>query len=320
MPVGYSDLRELNTTLFMLHRLVLPILLALCCAGLAHAQDSTILAQELVTLKGGYAGKKRQLEEVRIRAYIPILLKAVGKGAAWKPGHPNWVETERRIAEEWRKLYLDYLTRMGRDTNYGWMDDAMAREYARLFSVEELDALLIFYRSATGSALLALEKEFLTFYPGEMVRSLTRVMIGNETLSEREQALFRAPESRERRDFLTIFETEKIIQDETVRIGGAFVAENSTAVQQGALATAADPIDLLRRTLDAATLTEVQAFLKSDGARKERAFLDTAVPTATPAQKDAALAKQEEAAFYKGLAELSVQWRAAANTGGKIAD
>ena len=303
-----------------MHRLVLPILLALCCSTVAHAQETTTLARELVTIKGGYADKKLLLEELRIRAYIPILLKAVGKGAAWKPGHPNWADTERRIAAEWRKLYVDYLTRMGRDTSYAWMDDALAREYARLFSAEELDALLGFYRSAAGSVLLTMEKAFLEFYPGEMVRSLARVMIGNDTLSEREQALFRAPESRERRDFLALFESEKIIQDETVRIGGAFVAENSAAVQQGALATAADPIDLLRRTLDAATLSEVQTFLKSDTARKEREFLGTVVPTVTPAQDDPAQAKQEEAAFYKGLAELSVQWRAAANTGGKIAD
>ena len=304
----------------MLRRLIIPLLLALGCAAFAHAQDTAALARELVTVKDGYVDKKRLLEEVRIRAYIPILLKAVGKGAAWKPGHPNWVETERRIAEEWRKLYLDYLTRMGRDINYGWMDDAMAREYARLFSAEELGALLNFYGAAAGAALLALEKEFLTFYPGEMVRSLARVMIGNETLSEREQALFREPESRERRDFLAMFESEKIIQDETVRIGGAFVAENSAAVQRGALATAADLIDALRLKLEAATLAEVQAFLKSDTAGKERTFLEAAVPSVTPAQEDPAQAKREEAAFYKRLEQLSVRWRALANTGGKIAD
>ena len=33
---------------------------------------------------------------------------------------------------------------------------------------------------------------------------------------------------------------------------------------------------------------------------------------AAPAGEDAALAKREEAAFYKGLAELSAQWRTAA--------
>ena len=304
----------------MLRRLIIPLLLALGCAAFAHAQDTAALARELVTLKGGYADKKRQLEELRIRAYIPILLKAVGKGAAWKPGHPNWLETERRIAEEWRTLYLDYLTRVGRGINYGWMDDAMAREYARLFNAEELGALLNFYGTAAGGALLALEKEFLTFYPGEMVRSLARVMIGNETLSEREQALFREPESRERHDFLAMFESEKIIRDEAVRIGGAFVAENSAAVQRGTLATAADLIDALRLKLEAATLAEVQAFLKSDTAGKERKFLEAAVPSVAPAQEDPAQAKQEEAAFYKGLAELSIRWRALANTGGKIAD
>ena len=320
MPVGYSAVRELNTTRFMLRRSVLPILLTLCCAALAQAQDSTTLAQDLVTIKGGYADKKLLLEELRIRAYIPLLLKAVGKGAAWKPGHPNWADTERRIAAEWRKLYVDYLARMGRDTSYAWMDDALAREYARLFSTEELDALLGFYRSTAGAALLALEKVFLEFYPNEMVRSLARVMFGNDTLSEREHASFRAPENRERRDFVALFETETIFHEESMRIGGAWLAPNSAAVQQGALATGADAIDALRRTLDAATRAEVQAFLKSASARKERAFLHAAVPAATPAQEDAALAKQEQAAFYKGLAELSVQWRTAANAGGKIAD
>ena len=290
-------------------RLILPTLLALCCASLAHAQDTASDARELVTIKGGYADKKKHLEELRIRAYVPILLKAVGKGPAWKPGHPNWAETERRIADEWRKLYLDYLTRMGRDTGYGWMDDALAREYARLFSAEELGALRAFYRSAAGSALLAREKEFLGFYPGEMVRSLARVMIGNDALSEREQALFRSSENRERRDFVAAFETEKIIQEETVRIGGPYVAANYPAVQQGALATAADNIDALRRKLDAATLTEVLAFLKSDAGRKERVFLGAALPTVTPAQEDPARTIEEETAFYKGLEQLSAQWR-----------
>jgi hypothetical protein len=284
-------------------------LLVLFCAACAQAQDTSGLARELVTIKGGYVDKKRHLEEVRIRAYIPILLKAVGKGPAWKPGHPNWAETERRIAEEWRKLYLDYLTRMGRDTGYGWMDDALVREYSRLFSTEELGVLLGFYRSAAGSALIALEKEFLVFYPGEMLRSLARVMIGNETLSGREQELFRSPESRERRDFVAVFETEKIIREESVRIGGPYVDASYPAVQQGAIATAADNIDALRRKLDTATLTELHAFLKSEVGRKERAFLETAVPTVTPAPEDPAHAMKEETAFYKGLELLSARWR-----------
>lgn len=293
----------------MLLRWIGLFFLTLCCATLALAQDSAVLARELVTLKGGYAEKKRQLEEVRIRAYIPILLKAVGKGPAWKPGHPNWAETERRIADEWRKLYVDYLTRMGRDTRYGWMDDALTREYARTFSSEELGVLLGFYRSSAGGALLALEKELLGFYPGEMLRSLARVMIGNETLSGREQALFRSPESRARRDFVSIFESEKIIHEESVRIGGAYVEASYPTVQLGAIATAADHIDALRSKLDAASLSTVQAFLQSDTSRKERAFLGAVVPTVTPTPEDPAHAMQEETAFYKGLEQLSAQWR-----------
>lgn len=290
-------------------RLAFCVLIALPYAAAAQPQDPASLARELVTLKGGYIEKKRHLEEVRIRAYIPILLKAVGKGPAWKPGHPNWAETERRIAEEWRKLYLDYLARMGRDTSYAWMDDALAREYSRIFNAEELGALLVFYRTAAGSALLALEKEFLGFYPNEMLRSLARVMIGNETLSGREQELFRSPESRARRDFVEMFETEKIIHEESIRIGGAYVAASYPAVQQGALATAADHIDVLRRKLDATLLTELQAFMKSEAGRKERIFLGAAVPTVTPAPEDPAHAMKEETAFYKGLEQLSAQWR-----------
>lgn len=293
----------------MLPRLVLCTLLALLFPAFTQAQDTTALARELVTIKGGYVDKKRHLEEMRIRAYIPILLKAVGKGPAWKPGHPNWAETEQRISGEWRKLYLDYQARMGRDTNYGWMDDTLVREYARLFSVEELDTLLTFYRSTAGGAMIALEKEFLVFYPGEMLRSLARTMIGNETLSSREQALFRSPQSRERRDFVAIFETEKMIREESARIGWPYVDAGYPTLQQGAIATAADHIDALRRKLDAATLAELHAFLKSETGRKERAFLETAVPTVTPAPEDPAHAMKEEAAFYKGLEQLSAQWQ-----------
>jgi hypothetical protein len=150
-----------------------------------------------------------------------------------------------------------------------------------------------------GSALLALEKEFLGFYPGEMLRSLARVMLGHETLSEREQELLRSPENRERRDFVAMFETEKIIREETLRIGGPYVVAGYSVVQQGALATAADKIEALRRKLDAATLAELQAFLQSDASRKERAFLGPAMLTVTPAQEDPAHTMKEEAAFYK---------------------
>ena len=293
-------------------RLIHLTLLALCCATVAQAQDTATLARELVTIKGGYADKKKYLEEVRIRTYIPILLKAVGKGPAWKPGHPNWAETERRIAEEWRKHYLDYLTRMGRighDSGYGWIDDALAREYARIFSTEELGTLLNFYRSPAGASLLAMEKAFLAFYPGEMMRSLTRVMIGYETLSSREQELFRSPESRARRDFVELFETEQIIHGETLRIGSPYVDANRPTVQQGALATAAGHIDALRRQLNAIMLAELQAFLKSDLGRMERVLVGAALPTVTPADEDPVRAKEEEAAFYKGLQLLSAQWR-----------
>ncbi len=287
--------------------IVAALLLTLCAA--ARAQDVGALARELVTIKGGYVEKKRHLEEVRIRAYIPILLKAVGKGPAWKPGHPNWAATEKHIAEEWRKLYIDYLTRMGRDTSYAWMDDALTREYARLFNAEELGALIKFYRSAAGSALIVLEKEFLGFYPNEMLRSLARVMIGHETLSGREQELFRSPESRERRDFVAVFETEKIIREESVRIGGPYVDASYPAVQQGAIATSADNIDALRRKFDTATLSELHAFLKSAAGRKERTFLGAAVPTVTPTEEDPAHAMKEETAFYKGLEVLSARWK-----------
>ena len=290
-------------------RRILPILLALCCTVCAYAQDTMPMAQALVALKGGYADKKRDLEELRIRAYIPILLKAVGKGTAWKPGHPNWAETERRIASQWRTLYADYMARIGRDANFVWIDEALAREYARLFSAGELEALLNFYRSSAGIALVALEKAFLDFYPEAMVRALARVMIGHDTLSDRERAAFRAPANRERREFVRLFESETLLHEESLRIGGAFVAENDTSIQQGALATAADNIDALRLAIAVATLAEVRGFLQSDAARKEREFLAVALLTVTPAHEDAAQVKREESAFYKRLAELSAQWR-----------
>ena len=298
-------------------RLILLSLLALSCATLSHAQETAALARELVTVKGGYANKKIDVEELRIRAYVPILLKVAGKGEAWKPGHPLWADTERRIATEWRKLYADYMARMGRDTSYTWMDDALAREYAKLFSAQELDALLEFYRSASGGALLALEKEFLEFYPAELVRSLARVMLGNEILSERDQAMFRAAEYRQRRDFVALFETEGILNAESQRIGSALVASNFVAVQRGAIATAANNIDTLRQKLNADMGAEVLTFLKTDVARREREFITVAVLSVTPAQEDPVQAQQEEAAFYKSLAALSTQWHALANSGSK---
>lgn len=297
------------------------LLLALsfhCCAPFAHAEDAAALARELVTLKGGYADKKKHFDELRIRAYIPILLKATGKGPAWKPGHANWHDTEQRIAGDWRKHYLDYLARLGRDTNYLWMDDALTREYARQFTTEELGALLAFYRSAPGGTLLALEKEFLGFYPDALVRSLARVMFGNETLSAQEQEWLRAPQSRERRAFVALFEMEAVLIDECARIGDQYVEGSFPAVPQGVLATAAGPIDTLRRKLDAGALAALRAFLQSAIGRKERAFIGAALPAVTPTEEDPARAKEEEAAFYKGLRQLSAQWRElAASTAAK---
>lgn len=296
------------------HRLAIFTLLAFLSGPAAQAQALFPLAQELVALKGGYIDKKRDVEELRIRAYIPFLLKAVGKGPAWKPGHPNWESLERRIAGEWRKHYTDHMARMGRDTSYVWMDDAIAREYARLFSADEINALLDFYRSEPGAVLLALEREFLDFYPAELVRSLTRVMLGNDVLSDSERAAFRSPENRRRRDFAMLFESENVLNEEGLRIGGAFVAANPTDVQHGALATAAGGIDTLRQKLEAATTqAAVLTFLKSDLGLKEREFIALAILTVTPAQEDPAAAKQEVAAFYKGLGDLSAQWRTLAN-------
>jgi hypothetical protein len=281
----------------------------LLCVGFTQAQDAATLARDLTILKGGYADKKKHLEELRIRAYIPILLKAVGKGPTWKPGHPNWADTERRISDEWRSHYLGYLARMGRDTNFGWMDEALAREYARVFNIDELAVLVNFYRSSAGSALLALEKEFLAFYPDEMLRSMTRSLLGSEMLSARERELFRSPQTRERREFVALFESEPIIHGESLRIGGPYVDANRPILQQGALATAADHIDALRRKLDATALAGIQTFLNSETGRKERVFLGAAIPSVTPAQEDPTHAANEEAVFYKKLQQLSTQWR-----------
>lgn len=312
----------LNNFLF---RAFFAALLTIACAA-AHAQeqvqqapveaptqapsrDTASLARELVTAKGSYADKKRHYEEARVSAYVPILLKAVGAGPAWKPGHPNWQATERRINDEWRKLYADYLARMGRDVSYDWMDAALAGAYAQVFNVEELDALLAFYRLPAAGALLTLEKSLLEIYPREMVRALTRLLFGHETLNEREQAALRAPENRLRREFVELFESEKIFHDEILRIGARYVDAQHMLVQQGALATGAEAIDMLRSKLDATATADIQAFLKSPLARKERAFLGATFPAATPAAEDPVRAAAEEAAFYKNLRQLSLQWR-----------
>lgn len=287
-------------------------LLFLCLANATQAQETLALSQELITTKSGYTDKKRDLEELRVRAYIPVLLKAVGKGPTWNPQHPNWAAMEKRINAEWRKLYADYLARMGRDAGFGWIDEALAREYAQRFTAEELTALLTFYRSPAGVALIELEKTFLVFYPAELTRALSRVMIGVDVLSTQEQAAFRSPDNRLRREFVVLFESETILYEESLRIGGNFVAANSGFVQLGAVATAAAEIDALRQKLTPEIRAEVLAFLKTDAALKEREFLALALRIAAPAGEDTALAKQEEAAFYKELAELSAQWRTAA--------
>lgn len=283
-------------------------LLAVGCAA-ACAQDAASLASELITAKGGYTEKKRHYEEARLSAYVPILLKAVGAGPAWKPGHPNWQATEQRINDEWRKLYAEYLTRMGRDATYGWMDAALASAYAQVFNAEELDALLAFYRSPAAGTLIALEKSLLETYPREMVRALSRLLFGHETLSERDQAALRAPENRLRREFVELFESEKIFHDEILRIGTRYVDAQQALLQPGALATGAETIDALRGKLDAAMAADVQAFLKSPLARKERAFLGAAFPAATPVAEDPARTAAEEVVFYKNLRQLSLQWR-----------
>ena len=91
----------------MFRRCIFLVLFIAFCTGASFAQDPFPLAQELITQKTGYTDKKRDLEELRVRAYIPVLLKAVGKGPAWNPQHPNWAATEKRINVEWRKLYAD---------------------------------------------------------------------------------------------------------------------------------------------------------------------------------------------------------------------
>ncbi len=300
--------------------LTLCALLAVLPGHAAQVQDTLPLAQELVALKGGYIDKKRDVEELRIRAYIPFLLKAVGKGPAWKPGHPNWESTRQRIATEWRQLYADHMARMRRDVSFVWIDDALAREYARLFSAHEIHTLLHFYRSAPGAQLLALEKAFIDIYPAELVRSLTRVMLGGDVLSATENAALRSPENHQRRDFVLLFESEKLLHDESLRIGGAFIAPHAAEVRHGALATGASPLDALRQKFEATTTQPaILAFLKTELSLKEREFLAQAVLTVTPTQEDPVAAKQEAAAFYQRLAIRAAQWRALAHTDGTAA-
>ncbi|MBY0269606.1 MAG: DUF2059 domain-containing protein [Burkholderiales bacterium] len=278
----------------------------------ACAQDNLTLARELIDLKSGYVQKKRLLEDARLQAYVPILLKAVGRGQDWKPSHPNWKAVESRITGDWMQLNADYLRSLGRDPAYGWFDTALARDYAQAFTAAELRQLAGFYRSAAGRTLLDLEQKLLEFYPASMVRAFALAMVGTETLSGRESELFNSPASRIRRDFVRLFETEAIIREESFRAGGAYAEASYPTVQQGAIAIAADRIDALRELLPPAQRTSIEEFLASAPGRKERAFLARTTPVTLPAPEDPVMAMEKEAAFYARLGELTAQWRALA--------
>lgn len=278
----------------------------------ACAQDNLTLARELIDLKGGYVEKKRRLEDARLQAYIPILLKAVGRGQDWKPSHPNWKAVESRITGDWMQLNADYLRSLGRDPAYDWFDTALARDYAQAFTAGELRQLAGFYRSAAGRTLLDLERKLLEFYPASMVRAFALSMVGTETLSGRESELFNSPASRIRRDFVRLFETEAIIREESFRAGGAYAEASYPTVQQGAIAIAADRIDALLELLPPAQRTSIEEFLASAPGRKERVFLARTTPVTLPAPEDPVMAMEKEAAFYARLGELTAQWRALA--------
>ncbi len=274
------------------------------------AQDGITLARELIGLKGGYVGKKRLLEDARLQAYVPILLKAVGRGQDWKPSHPNWKSVESRIAEDWMRLNAEYQRSLGRDPAYDWFDSALARDYAQAFTEDELRQLAGFYSSAAGRTLLDLERELLDFYPASMVRAFVLSMIGTETLSGRESESFNSPQSRIRRDFVRLFESETIIREESVRAGGAYAEASYPAVQQGAIAIAADRIDALRARLQSAQRASIEDFLASATGRKERAFLARTAPVTLPAPEDPVIAREKETEFYNKLEKLTAQWRA----------
>lgn len=285
-------------------------LLALLFTGTcAQAEEATTLARELVHIKGGYIAKKRLLEEMRLRAYIPLMLKAVGKGPQWNPSHPRWRTVEKRITEDWFALNAAYARSLGRDPSYDWVDDALTRDYARALSVAELRELIAFYRAPPGKLLLKLELELLAFYPASMVRALALAMVSSETLSGREQELFKSPESRQRREFISLFEIETIIRQESVRAGGAYAEASYATVQQGALAIAADRIDDLRADMPAEVRAAVAAFLSDQTARKERAFLASVFPLVLPAPEDPVLAVSQETEFFKNLEIKTAEWR-----------
>lgn len=294
-------------------RLLLPLLLfTLLLPTTIQAQEAAALARELVQAKGGYIAKKRLLEEMRLRAYVPLMLKAVGKGPEWNPTHPRWQPVESRIVQDWFALNAEYARSLGRDPDYHWFDAALAREYARAFSTDELGELIAFYRAPAGRLMLELELELLAFYPESMVKALALAMVSNETLSGRQQELFKSPESRTRRDFVTLFETEAIIRQESVRVGGSYVEASYPTVQQGALAIAAERIDALRARLTTEVHAALKAFLSGTTGRKERAFLAATVPIALPAPEDPVVAATQETVFFKKLEAMTAQWRSLA--------
>lgn len=278
-------------------------------SSLASTQEISPHATELIAGKGGYVEKKRLLEDMRLRAYVPILLRAVGKGSQWNPSHPRWRTTELRITADWLKLNDDYARSLGRDPSYAWFDNALAREYSAAFSADELAILKEFHGSSAGRALLDLERELLTFYPGEMVLALARAMGLNEPLSGQAQDLFQSPESRARRDFLALFETDVIIREEALRLGGAYVQASYPTIQQSAIAAAAPRIDELRARLTAGHRISVVTFINSELGRRERAFLGRAAPVALSAPEDPRFAMEQESAFYANLAKISAQWK-----------
>ena len=277
-----------------------------------YAQDNLTLARELIDLKGGYVEKKRLLEDARLQAYVPILLKAVGKGQDWKPSHANWKSVESRIASDWMQLNAEYLRSLGRDPAYDWFDNALARDYAQAFTGSELRQLAGFYRSTAGRTLLDLERKLLGFYPASMVRAFALSMVSTETLSGRESELFNSPLSRIRRDFVRLFETEAIIREESFRAGGTYAEASYPTVQQGAIAIAADRIDALRELLPPAQRASIEDFLASAPGRKERVFLARTTPVTLPAPEDPVMAMEKETAFYTKLGELTAQWQALA--------
>jgi hypothetical protein len=285
------------------------LLFAACCSCGAWAQETTALARELVQVKGGYIAKKRLLEEMRLRAYVPLMLKAVGTGPGWNPSHPGWKLVEARITEDWFRLNAEHERRLGRDPTYDWFDETLAREYAKTFTAQQLAELISFHRTPAARSLLELEMELLTFYPASMVRALATAMIASEPLSGREQYLFKSPESRARRDFVALFESEAIMRQESVRVGGAYVEASYPTVQQGALAISADRIDALRARLAPDALQAVTAFAQGEAGRRERAFLARMVPVVLPAPEDPALAAKLEIEFFAQLENLTAQWR-----------